>query len=529
MNQKQRKILFDGDEILAIYDYVNSDTIVISFSGYNKPGDPRPFYADGFLQKNNFSAVLVLAKNNHWYQTRELNSAILQIEKIAKSYKHRITYGQSMGAYGALLAAGSLSARAVVTAPQTTISTPNVSMVPAWIDALKPYGVIKDDIPEQITISKGIDIIYDPRSRIDRQHYRHISKSKLVQAYILPFGTHYIPQCLSEMRLMSEAILGIFNKSLSPNEFRKKTRSNRLSSQTYISAIIYAAIKRKSKWIANLLLKIITQAQLHTKLDQEKKTLTLEATRLKNLITEKWDKQTQPSAALALREKKLHNIQDSGSNNTIQIPDNMQATVKIKGNNNIVNIKSGASNSNISINITGDNNTIEIQKGHLIHGLRIVCGSYVPSHNTSLYIDEAFSIEPNSKFYLYNSGNSIKIGKNCMASQNITIRCGESPHLIFDLNTGEYIDTSDGVVIGDHVWIGENAYLTKKACIGSDNIVAACSVVTKKFLEPHCVIAGNPARIAKKNVKWVRNRSLLEPDSTFQKSIIDFDSKYSKV
>lgn len=38
-----------------------------------------------------------------------------------------------------------------------------------------------------------------------------------------------------------------------------------------------------------------------------------------------------------------------------------------------------------------------------------------------------------------------------MFSRQIVVRTGESPHLIFDADTEEYLDKSDGVFIGDHV------------------------------------------------------------------------------
>ena len=96
-----------------------------------------------------------------------------------------------------------------------------------------------------------------------------------------------------------------------------------------------------------------------------------------------------------------------------------------------------------------------------------------------------------------------------MFSNNIIIRSGESPHLLFNNTTKEYIDKCDGVFIGNHVWVGENVYVTKNAYIGNDNIVAACSVVTKKFNDNNVIIAGNPAKIAKKNVQWIKNRDHL--------------------
>ena len=45
--------------------------------------------------------------------------------------------------------------------------------------------------------------------------------------------------------------------------------------------------------------------------------------------------------------------------------------------------------------------------------------------------------------------------------------------------------------------------------IGDSCIVAACSVVTKNT-PPHCVVAGNPAKIIKTGVV-VRNGKIVEP------------------
>ena len=112
-----------------------------------------------------------------------------------------------------------------------------------------------------------------------------------------------------------------------------------------------------------------------------------------------------------------------------------------------------------------------------------------------------------------------------MFSNNIIVRCGESPHLLFDYTTKEYIDKSEGVYIGNHVWVGERVYITKKAYINDENIIAACSVVTKKFNEKHTVIAGSPAKIVKDNVQWIKNREYLIKDS---KEYLSYWDNYNK-
>jgi len=58
------------------------------------------------------------------------------------------------------------------------------------------------------------------------------------------------------------------------------------------------------------------------------------------------------------------------------------------------------------------------------------------------------------------------------------------------------------IVIGDRVWIGCNVSVMKGASIADGCVVAAHSVVTERFEEQDCLIAGNPAQIVKRNIQW---------------------------
>lgn len=211
-------------------------------------------------------------------------------------------------------------------------------------------------------------------------------------------------------------------------------------------------------------------------------------------------------------------MEQQGEGNEVVVGEGVVLTGRIRGNNNQVVLAGSRHPSTIHLEISGSGNEIHI--GHLFaaKGLRISCGSHVPAHQVRLNIGDNFSIEGAGRFLLYTSGNRLTIGKDCMFSNNITIRCGESPHLIFDSETGEYLDQSTGVNIGDHVWIGENAYITKSAGIAGECIVGACAVVTRKFDAPHSAIAGNPAKVVRENVQWIRNRGLLPIGSKFKNS-----------
>ena len=55
------------------------------------------------------------------------------------------------------------------------------------------------------------------------------------------------------------------------------------------------------------------------------------------------------------------------------------------------------------------------------------------------------------------------------------------------------------IVIGENVWIGENARICKGVTIGDNSIVGANAVVTKD-VPANCIAAGNPARIVRENI-----------------------------
>lgn len=205
--------------------------------------------------------------------------------------------------------------------------------------------------------------------------------------------------------------------------------------------------------------------------------------------------------------KKLR-IKYCGKDNYFDIAKNVNyGKISIYGNNNFIQIAETVTHNKLNIIIFGNNNQIIIGKTQGIGQLNIYCGNALASaDNTSLEIKDDLSMV-SSDILLFNTNNKCIIGKNCLFSKNIQIRCGESPHLIFDKETGENLDVSDGVIIGDHCWIGENTFIMKRVKIPTNSIVAAASVVTKAFEEEFTLIAGNPAAVRKKNIKWQKDKN----------------------
>ena len=101
---------------------------------------------------------------------------------------------------------------------------------------------------------------------------------------------------------------------------------------------------------------------------------------------------------------------------------------------------------------------------------------------------------------MYESFQTLIIENDCMFA-NSRIICGDS-HPIVSKKTKRIINFSEGIHIGKHVWVGNQAIILKNVIIPDDCIVATGAIVTRKFIEKNCVIGGNPAHIIKRGVTW---------------------------
>ena len=103
----------------------------------------------------------------------------------------------------------------------------------------------------------------------------------------------------------------------------------------------------------------------------------------------------------------------------------------------------------------------------------------------------------------------VTIGDNVMIAPNVQF----TTH---DASASHYIPGSSDlfgrITVGDNSFIGMGSIMLPGTSVEKDSIVGAGSVVTKKFVEPGIVIAGNPAKkicttedLREKNTKYALN------------------------
>lgn len=115
----------------------------------------------------------------------------------------------------------------------------------------------------------------------------------------------------------------------------------------------------------------------------------------------------------------------------------------------------------------------------------------------------------------HEAGSSVIIGDDCMFSEEILIYPTDV-HAIFDIQTEATLNLAKPIIIGNYIWCGRRVNILKGAHIGDNCILGMAATVNGRFEQPHCIIAGNPAKIVKKNVGWSREN----PD-VYNKRLLD--------
>jgi acetyltransferase-like isoleucine patch superfamily enzyme len=167
------------------------------------------------------------------------------------------------------------------------------------------------------------------------------------------------------------------------------------------------------------------------------------------------------------------------------------------GSGNRLEIGAGA-RFNGTVEFNGDGNRVVIGRKCNFKGRIVVKGS----NQTVLFDDHSTA---KNAYILCDEDCDVSIGKWCMFSRRVEIRTSDA-HSVIDRDSGERLNQPASVTIGDHVWIGIGAIVTKGAAVPSDCIVAAMSFVNDRFDEQGVVLAGVPAAIVRRGVTWHRSR-----------------------
>lgn len=175
--------------------------------------------------------------------------------------------------------------------------------------------------------------------------------------------------------------------------------------------------------------------------------------------------------------------------------------IEFLGKNSQVIIGEGSIFRNSWIKIE-DNSVVHIEKT-APRGINNTGISMSGSPSSKLFINSGFSSEGCYFGMVNESRLDISIGKQCMFSTRIVFSATDG-HCIFDASTKKLLNRAKPISIGSQVWIGHSVTILKGTTISDDSIIGTGSVVAKVFTEKNIIVAGNPAKIIKRNINWSR-------------------------
>ncbi len=199
-----------------------------------------------------------------------------------------------------------------------------------------------------------------------------------------------------------------------------------------------------------------------------------------------------------------------GNNNKVEISLNEKSkifdnVIYISGNHNSVHIESPNYMAGTAIRIGKDSNQVYVGAESTFCEVKVfICNRKISDfHHCQLFIGKNFSCGANLHINLSGIRRKISIGDDCMVSWNVYVWAADG-HLIYDKTSGKRLNQEQDVMIGNHVWIGRHASVHKGAIVPDGCIVGANSFVTKAFDENNVILAGTPAKVVRRNIRWER-------------------------
>lgn len=94
----------------------------------------------------------------------------------------------------------------------------------------------------------------------------------------------------------------------------------------------------------------------------------------------------------------------------------------------------------------------------------------------------------------------ITIGSHSMFAWDSLIMDTDQHHIYNENN--DIINEDQEIIIGEKVWLGTRCIILKSSTLPNGSIVAANTLICKKYQQEKTILAGNPVKVIKENVSW---------------------------
>lgn len=233
------RIVHDG-EALRVRDATrpgDDGTLVVTFPARTgRQFLDRNGFGQAFLRKAGISALLVTASWNHWFQVPEADAAAAAMARVCARFRRVVTYGSSMGGYGAALFSRRLGADQIIAlSPQFSIDAAKVPGETRWREDAARITFRNDDMAAGLRPDVPLTLFYDPLIG-DRAHAeRLLALSARPNPVVVPFGGHPVGGFLRDARVLGRLITEAIHGPLDAAAARRLIRASRREVPAYWS------------------------------------------------------------------------------------------------------------------------------------------------------------------------------------------------------------------------------------------------------------------------------------------------------
>lgn len=267
-----RTILFDGTDLVVISREAGRGRGVITFGPWSvNPLRASPVTgARGFGERSfgkfGLDELHVIPRRNHWYNCAERNEALRHAARFAGT-RDVVTYGSSMGGYGAALFSALLGVPGIIIAPQFSLSPDVAPFEVRWREdyariAQFDSAAICRDAP-----ATGF-LFYDPFTKLDALQ-AGLFRGRANCAFVpCPFSGHATAAMINRVYGLGRLASEIVDRQFSVAAFIEGRRAGRRDDHLYLSLLYIRARSRGRDALAD---------QLHARLSAGRDQMGLKA------------------------------------------------------------------------------------------------------------------------------------------------------------------------------------------------------------------------------------------------------------
>src|SRR5699024_6121341 len=182
----------------------------------------NPSFGFKLLLKQGVDVIALRKKKKKTYhQDLSQEEFVNVVNVLAESYKDKIAYGFSLGAYSALYYASNLNCRILALAPRLSIH-------PVYgKEGSIPKHEFKHNISNNYNEQISPIIVYDPKDRLDNTYVQNELIQKFPNAYLVkvPYGGHGMAPHLLRMGILKEFILSVIDEEIPKYDRKLKSKS----------------------------------------------------------------------------------------------------------------------------------------------------------------------------------------------------------------------------------------------------------------------------------------------------------------